>query len=101
ILSATATAQTGRSEMKLSGEGWNLWLYLAYIWANDDAHLPPVDISNLPVNPPTAGWEALHDGSASDKIVDVPGTVEEHYWGEIGGAVPDTGGDYIGVSWCI
>jgi len=99
FFSLTATAQTGRSEMQLSGEGWNLWLDHAAVWANDDAHLPPVDISKLPVNPPTSGWKALHDGSASDKIVEVPGTVEEHYWGEIGGVIPDTGGDYIGVSW--
>ncbi len=99
FLSLTATAQTGRSEIELSGEGWSLWLDHAAIWANDEAYLPPVEVVKLPVNPPTVGWAALHDGTASDKIVDVPGTVEEHYWGEIGGAVPNTGGDYVGVSW--
>jgi hypothetical protein len=99
FLSLTATAQTGRSEIELSGEGWSLWLDHAAIWANDEAYLPPVEVVKLPVNLPTVGWAALHDGTASDKIVDVPGTVEEHYWGEIGGAVPNTGGDYVGVSW--
>ena len=99
FLSLAATAQTGRTEIQLSGEGWNLWLDHAAVWANDEVFLPPVDIRKLPVNPPTSGWQALHDGNATDKLVDVPGTVEEHYWGEIGGAIPDTGGDYIGVSW--
>lgn len=99
LLSTSAFSQTGRTEIQLSGDVWNLWLDHAAVWANDDIYLPPVDIRKLPVNPPTSGWQALQDGSASDKIVDVPGTVEEHYWGEIGGAVPNTGGDYIGVSW--
>ncbi len=97
--SGVALAQPGRTEIELSGEGWSLWLDHAAVWADDEAHLPPVDVSSLPVNPPTAGWEALHNGTASDKIVSVPGTVEEHYWGEIGGIIPNTGGDYVGVSW--
>ncbi|MFC2113245.1 glycoside hydrolase family 2 protein [Bacteroidota bacterium] len=93
----TLNAQQGRSEKELSGEGWRLWRDHAALWYNDKAFLPPVDVGSLPVNPPTCGWEKLQD--VYDKIVTVPGTVEEHYWGEIGGALPDTGGNYVGVSW--
>ncbi|MFC1693496.1 glycoside hydrolase family 2 protein, partial [Candidatus Latescibacterota bacterium] len=49
------------------------------------------------VNPPTCGWGKLN--TVYDKIVNVPGTVEEHFWGDIGGVIPDVGGDYVGVSW--
>ena len=38
----------------------------------------------------------LLNNNSSLKTVAVPGTVEEHYWGEIGGAVQDTNGNYIG-----
>lgn len=90
-------AQSGRWERQLSGEGWKLWLDHSALWWDDDIYLPPADISKLPVNPPTCGWDGL---SATERLtVAVPGTVEEHYWGDIGGIIPDTGGDYIGVSW--
>ena len=97
LFHSTLSAQTGRTEIVLSGDGWRLWRDHAALWYNDKIFLPPVDISKLPVNPPTCGWEKL--AKNYDKTVTVPGTVEEHYWGEIGGAVPDTAGDYIGVSW--
>ncbi|MGC9342192.1 MAG: sugar-binding domain-containing protein, partial [Bacteroidales bacterium] len=90
-------AQPGRWEKKLSGDGWKLWLDRSALWYDDDIYLPPVDLASLPVNPPTCGWENLQSMEALS--VNVPGTVEEHYWGEIGGALPDTGGNYIGVSW--
>ena len=90
-------AQGERWEKELSGEGWELWLDPTAIWHDDEIYLPPVDIATLPVNPPTCGWERLHEMNALD--VNVPGTVEEHYWGEIGGSIPDTGGDYVGISW--
>ncbi|MCE5248874.1 hypothetical protein LLG96_01500 [bacterium] len=91
------SAGPGRWECELSGPGWMLWLDHAAVWADDDVYLPPVDVSKLPVNPPTCGWDRLE--AACDKVVDVPGTVEAHYWGAIGGAIPDVGGDYRGVSW--
>jgi beta-galactosidase len=97
LLNSTLYAQTGRTEIVLSGDGWRMWRDQAALWYNDKIFLPPVDISKLPVKPPTCGWDNL--AKHYDKIVTVPGTVEEHYWGEIGGAVPDTAGDYIGVSW--
>lgn len=88
----------GRWENNLSGKGWSLWLDHAAIWYNDSAYLPPVDISKLQVNSPTCGWDKLHDNSSAI-TASVPGTVEEYYWGKIGGAIPDTGGNYVGVSW--
>ncbi len=93
----SAAADAGRWEEEISGEGWNLWLDHAAVWADDDIYLPPVDINSIPVNPPTCGWDMLD--SECDKVVTVPGTVEEHFWGDIGGIIPDTGGDYRGVSW--
>ncbi|HDS07646.1 MAG TPA: hypothetical protein ENO05_08475, partial [Bacteroides sp.] len=90
-------SETGRWEQELSGDGWQLWLDQSALWYHDDIYLPPVDVSALPVNPPTGGWERLY--GAERLTVAVPGTVEEHYWGAIGGSIPDVGGDYVGVSW--
>ncbi len=92
-----ASESPGRWEKEISGGGWKLWLDHAADWNNDDVYMPPVDIGALPVNPPTCGWDNLDE--MCDRIVNVPGTVEEHFWGEIGGAIPDVGGDYVGVSW--
>lgn len=98
-----AYAQQGRTEVELSGEGWSLWLDRAADWYQDDIRLPPVDVSTLPVNPPTIGWDALHNGDSGGRAVTVPGTVEEYYWGNIGGVQTSdgsrSGGDYVGVSW--
>lgn len=90
-------AQEGRWEKELSGKDWKLWLDPTALWSDDDIYLPPVNVSALPVNPPGCGWDGLQQAERLD--VSVPGTVEEHYWGDIGGAVPDTGGNYVGVSW--
>lgn len=98
LLSTMGRAQNSRWEKELSDKDWNLWLDHAAIWANDDVYLPPVNVAKLPVNLPTCGWEKLHHNDSLKKV-SVPGTVEEHYWGAIGGAVQDTGGNYVGVSW--
>lgn len=98
LLFLSSYAQQGRWEKDLSDKNWSLWLDHAAIWNNDDIYLPPVNVSLLPVNPPTCGWEKLHHNN-SLTTVSVPGTVEEYYWGFIGGAVQDTSGNYIGVSW--
>jgi beta-galactosidase len=87
----------GRSEQELSGSGWSLWLDRGAVWYHDSIHLPPVDVAKLPVNLPTGGWQRLHNSPGL--AVSVPGTVEQYYWGAIGGAIQDTGGNYIGVSW--
>lgn len=91
-----ASAEPGRWECELSGDGWRLWLDRKADWKNDDIYLPPVNISALPVNPPTCGWEDLEKNF--DKKVSVPGTVEEHFWGANGNPI-GIAGDYRGVSW--
>ena len=93
-----ASAQSGRYQRELSGEDWSLWLDHGALWADDEVYLPPVEVQKLPVNPPSGGWEELHQNRSSLRVA-VPGTVEEHYWGAIGGAVQDTAGNYVGVSW--
>jgi beta-galactosidase len=97
ISAVSLLSQTGRWENVLSGEGWQLRLDPSALWSDDDIYLPPVDVTALPVNPPTFGWDNL--SGEEGLSVAVPGTVEEHYWGEIGGVIPNTGGNYVGVSW--
>lgn len=97
VVALSMPAQQGRWEKELSGAGWQLWLDHSALWYDDEIYLPPADVSQLPVNPPTGGWEKLE--GVERLMVDVPGTVEEHYWGEIGGSIPDIGGNYVGVSW--
>ncbi len=86
---AVRAEKTTRTVIDLSGPGWNLWLDKQAAWEADELFLPPVDPANLPVNPPTAGWEAL---GTNGLPVCVPGTVEEYLWDA-------EGGDYRGVSW--
>ena len=91
-----ASTEPGRFEMKLSGEGWKLWLDREAEWQNDELFLPPIDVSRIPSNPPSCGWENLD--LMNGKIVSVPGTVEEHYWGANANPI-GIAGDYRGVSW--
>lgn len=73
----------------LTGPGWALWLDKDASYEDDMLYLPPVNLSVLPVNPPSRGWDAI---PAEERLeVSVPGTVEEYYWDELG--------DYQGVSW--
>ena len=50
----TAIAQTGRTEINLSGLNWSLWLDTAAKWQNDQLYAPPVNLKTLPVNPQPA-----------------------------------------------
>ena len=62
ILVATvslAAAESGRYEQELSGPGWKLWLDREAEWENDELFLPSVDISEIPSNPPSCGWDNL------------------------------------------
>lgn len=95
-MASAASAAPGRIERELSGEGWRVWLDTKASWIDDDIYMPPVDVSRLPVNPPTCGWESLE--IAADKTVAVPATVEEHFWERNGNPVGEAG-DYRGVSW--
>ena len=69
-------------------------------------------MATLPVSPPTGGWDALEHGPAGSIPVTLPGTVEQHFWGNFGSRpyTPDEyryaaddpipqNGAYFGVSW--
>ena len=88
--SFNAAAQ-GRQEVDLSGKGWKLWHDKGAAWQQDELFFPAPDVSQLPVNPPTGGWEVLNSAQAQE--VAVPGTVEE-YLQQVAG--PE--GDLTGVS---
>lgn len=81
LLSAVsaAWADGGRYTMSLDGGGWSLWLDKEASWQNDKLYLPDeaTDLSKLPVNPPTGGWQRL-EGNKDAVQVKVPGTVEEY-----------------------
>jgi hypothetical protein len=95
IVLVTAVTRAGqpRVEMDLGGPGWKLWLDKDAKWENDPLFLPPFDISKLPYNTPTGGWDELDSGSHT---VAVPGTVEEYLQHGDGPA-----GDIKGVSWWV
>jgi beta-galactosidase len=89
LLTATGIGQ--RSELNLSGIGWNCWLDKEATWANDSLWLPDeLNLASLPVNKPTIGWDALWKQPA--KSCNIPASVEELF---------GTGNDwtYHGVSW--
>ena len=94
----------------ISTSGWRLWPDRAAAWKDDTLYLPAeVKLDQLPVNPPTGGWQALSDQQGV--AVTLPTTVEEHFWGSFGirpyahneaqrGPGTDFGiGNYLGVSW--
>ncbi len=89
-------AQSGRTITDLSKNNWQLWLDTAAQWQNDVLYPPPVDMQKLPVNLPTGGWKALNNSQS--KLVHLPATVEEFYWGENGNKF-GVSGNYLGVSW--
>ena len=75
----SAHAGGGRYTIPLTGGGWSLWLDKEASWQNDRLYLPHeiTDLSLLPVNVPTGGWQTLsHNPDAVP--VEVPGTVEEY-----------------------
>jgi beta-galactosidase len=80
----------------LSKNNWKMTLDLKAGWVNDKLFPPPVDVKSLPVNIPSGGWDMLQreDG----KIVHLPATVEEYYWGSNGNPF-GLAGNYLGVSW--
>ncbi|WP_279295424.1 glycoside hydrolase family 2 protein [Paraflavisolibacter caeni] len=96
FISLNVSAQQGRIVKNISGNNWKLWLDTAAQWKNDVLYTPPVAIQKLPVNKPTGGWAALQ--SANGKMVHLPATVEEFYWGNNGNPF-GVSGNYLGVSW--
>jgi hypothetical protein len=93
---AVAGAQSVRFTQDISMNNWKLWLDTAAVWQSDPLFAPPVDVSKLPMNLPTGGWDRME--KASGKIVHLPATVEEYYWGKNGNAF-GLSGNYLGVSW--
>ncbi|MHB9028977.1 MAG: sugar-binding domain-containing protein [Candidatus Latescibacterota bacterium] len=97
LIPASAFSAPGRWERSLSGPEWRLWLDKQAEWRDDELFLPPADLSRIPVNPPSGGWERFEYAPLAIKV-NVPGTVEEHYWGANGNPV-GIAGDVRGVSW--
>ena len=98
LLATISFAQKGRIERDLSNNDWKLWLDTAAQWKNDVLYAPPVNIKQLPYNPPTIGWDALEKMNV--KAVHLPATVEEFFWGMNGNAF-GVSGNYLGVSWFV
>jgi beta-galactosidase len=97
---------TGSPNSVVLDDSWRLWLDEKAEWQNDKLFLPDeVNLATLPVNPPTGGWDALTDQAGM--AVTLPGTVEEHYWGQpplpVAGPsleqIVSLGSPYKGVSW--
>ncbi|MHB9029590.1 MAG: glycoside hydrolase family 2 protein [Candidatus Latescibacterota bacterium] len=88
------SASADRTVMDLSQYDWGVFRDFEAQWVNDDIHFPPVDISMLPSNPPSGGWDSLRSGI--EKTVRLPATIEEHFT-----PVPDrnASGDFRGISW--
>ena len=79
LCSFSANAGEGRCTIPLTGGGCSLWFDKEAEWQNDRLYLPNeiTDLSILPVNEPTGGWQVLnHNPNAVP--VEVPGTVEEY-----------------------
>lgn len=86
-----------RNEIDLSGLDWKLSLDPKAGWQNEKLFLPgQAEVKNLPVNLPTDGWDALT--KAEGKIVHLPATLEQYFWGYNGQTYGVTG-NYVGVSW--
>ncbi len=92
LLAVSASARADRVEVDLSGPGWRLLQDGEASWEDDSLYLRPVDLSQLPNNPPTHGWASLTDEAGVP--VSVPGTTEE-YLGDDG----DPSSDVKGVTW--
>ena len=96
FFAVSAYAGEGRYTLPLTGGGWSLWLDKEASWQNDRLYLPHeiTDLSLLPVNTPTGGWQALNDNPDAVSV-EVPGTVEE-YLTTSDNPRPE---DFKGVSW--
>jgi len=87
-----------RTVIDISNNDWGLYRDYDANWIDDNIYMPPVNISELPYNPPTCGWDALHD--RTEKTVHLPATVEEYFWGDNGNN-ESVAGDWRGVSWWV
>ncbi len=75
-----------RDVIDLSDKPWSLWCDRKASWKNNALYLPgEFDLKSLPVNSPTIGWGRMYskEGIEEDvKEVNLPSTVEEHFWGK-------------------
>ncbi len=71
-----AGSTQAREQLTLSGSGWKLWQDTEATWQNEPLFAPPVNLTEVPVFPPTGGWAALDGENTLD--VSVPGTVVEY-----------------------
>ncbi len=88
-------------------QGWRLRLDPKAAWEDDTLYLPEdVNLTNLPVNPPTGGWAVLKEQAGI--AVSLPATVEEYYFNRppartaastSPSAIVAADGYYQGVSW--
>lgn len=99
----------------IADEEWNIWVDQKASWQNDEVYLPGTfHVEKLPVNPPTGGWSTLEQQmqSFNSAVVNLPATVEEHFWGKFGSRPYTTdeyryasddhtpqNGAFTGVSW--
>ena len=110
LIAALACLTVSAFAEDISTAGWRLWPDRAAAWKDDTLYLPAeVKLAQLPVNPPTGGWQSLSDQQGL--AVTLPTTVEEHFWGSFGTRPyahneaqrgPGTSfenGNYLGVSW--
>ena len=79
LLAVSADKGDSRYTLSLNGDSWNLWKDAQAEWVNDRLYLPSEveDLSLLPVNEPTGGWQMLENNPEAI-AVKVPGTVEEY-----------------------
>jgi hypothetical protein len=64
-----------RIEQPLSGSAWRLFFDKDAKWKDDELFLPGTELSKIPTNPPTGGWEKLN--ATTGMAVSIPGTVEQ------------------------
>jgi beta-galactosidase len=98
---------TGSPDSVVMDDSWRLWLDQTAPWKEDRLYLPEeVDLTKIPVNPPTGGWDVLSDQAGIP--VTLPDTVEAHYWGKSPLRTADSNkptdivnlnSPYDGVSW--
>jgi len=94
----SASACADRTVIDISNNDWGLFRDFDAGWIDDDIYMPPVDVTEIPYNPPSCGWDALQD--RSEKTVHLPATVEEHFWGD-NGNTESVASDWRGVSWWV
>jgi beta-galactosidase len=79
---ALVQASSNPRELAIPDSGWRLWPDTQASWQNDQLYLPyQVDLTKLPVNPPTGGWSNLT--SSNGIPVKLPASVEQYYWGKL------------------